>query len=464
MFPKTTGMAAIQLMVCDSACHSGFLRRSIAMAAGRSHSGGTKAMKKTIGLICTSLALLVTACSPEAPVPIAGSEALLTYVTLDKNLTQLKADFNAAHNKVRLVFISGPSCGICLRGTDDLNRSIVASLQNDPRVHTFVVYVPALGAEEKHVQAAIPLMTGPRVGHYWDEEGNSGLDFQDALNIPMYAWDVWMVYQPGQLWAASSIPPVPVFWQHQLPGLPAEQRLDADKFAQVVREELVGVTEVADGVPLSKTKTNEAGLIPVSQPRGVMIQHNHESRGGYQQLKSISAIHYEGWMEVGGKSYPLTVEAKRPDQYRRTIRDGDELSTISLDGSVVTQEGSNSGITTAYTRDWLVSWEFDGWMTDWKKKGHQVWRLGMKKFGNRLPWIMEAELSNGQVWNIYVDSHTGDAFRQAMIGSKGEELLVLEFDDYRDVDGFRLPHQVRYFEGEQILATDHIERVTVSMN
>jgi len=55
-------------------------------------------------------------------------------------------------------------------------------------------------------------------------------------------------------------------------------------------------------------------------------------------------------------------------------------------------------------------------MTDWKAKGHQVWRLGMKKFGDRLPWVMEAELSNVQVWNIYIDSHTGDAFRHSLIG------------------------------------------------
>ena len=238
--------------------------------------------------------------------------------------------------------------------------------------------------------------------------------------------------------------------------------MDTEKFAAVVKEELVGVTEVADDLPLSMAETNVAVLMPVAQPRGVMIQHNHESRGGYQQLKSISAIRYEGWMDMNGESYPLTVETQRPDHYQRTVRDGDELSVISRDGLGVMQDGSQLGLPTAFTKDWLASWEFDGWMTDWKKKGHQVWRLGMKKFGDRLPWIMEAELNNGQVWNIYVDSHTGDAFRQTMIGSQGEELHVLEFDDYRDIDGFRLPHQVRYFDGDRLLATDHYERAKVS--
>ena len=62
---------------------------------------------------------------------------------------------------VRLVFISGPSCVICLRGMDDLNRALVASIQEDPRIHTLVLQVPALGAQEKHAAAAIPLMPGP---------------------------------------------------------------------------------------------------------------------------------------------------------------------------------------------------------------------------------------------------------------------------------------------------------------
>jgi hypothetical protein len=265
-----------------------------------------------------------------------------------------------------------------------------------------------------------------------------------------------------QVWEADSAPPEPVFWQHQLPSLPKEQRLDAEAFAEAVREKLVGVTEVADDVPLSMANKDTAGLMPVAQPRGVMIQHNHESRGGYMQIKSISAIRYEGWMELDGKSYPLIVETKRPNYYQRLVQDGDEQSIISRDDSAVTQDGAQLGLPLTYTNDWLASWEFDGWMTDWKKKGHQVWRLGMKKFGDRLPWIMEAELNSGQVWNIYVDSHTGDAFRQAMIGSQGEELLVLEFDDYRDVDGFRLPHQVRYFDGDRLLATDHYERVKIS--
>ena len=38
------------------------------------------------------------------------------YLVLSRDLHRLKDDFNAARDSVRLVFIVGPTCGICLRG------------------------------------------------------------------------------------------------------------------------------------------------------------------------------------------------------------------------------------------------------------------------------------------------------------------------------------------------------------
>ncbi len=75
---------------------------------------------------------------------------------------------------------------------------------------------------------------------------------------------------------------------------------------------------------------------------------------------------------------------------------------------------------------------------------------------------MEAELTNGRTWQIYVDSHTGDAFRQALMGADGQEKIVLEFDDYRESDGFRLPHQVQYFDQGRLLATERFDHIEVT--
>ena len=72
------------------------------------------------------------------------------YVVMGEDLQQLKDDFNANQGRVRLVFLSGPTCGICLRGMDDLSDEFLADSQNDDRLTTFVVYVPTMGAKEHH--------------------------------------------------------------------------------------------------------------------------------------------------------------------------------------------------------------------------------------------------------------------------------------------------------------------------
>ena len=147
----------------------------------------------------------------------------------------------------------------------------------------------------------------------------------------------------------------------------------------------------------------------------------------------------------------------------RTVGDGEIESVISWDGADVNREGSQLDLPVAYQDEMLSSYEFDGWMTDWKDKGHQVWRLGMKKDGECLPWLMEAELTNGRTWHIYVDSHTGDAFRSTLIDSEGNEKIRIEYSDYKETEGSRLPHQIQYFEGDQLLVTDRFSLVNITM-
>lgn len=412
-------------------------------------------------LICPVSVLLV-ACAPETPTSSdIGTAKTPLYATLDEDLTQLRAEFNSMTDKLRLVFISGPSCGICLRGMDDLNQSIVAAVQDDPRVHTFVLYVPTMGAEEKHAVAAMPLMYGPRVTHLWDPGGRSGLDFQKALDIQVYAWDVWMIYEPGQRWEQDQPPPAPDYWEHQLGPLPKETLLDASRFADAVKERLAALPPPTEERRMAEVRHRANEVMSVAQPRGYMIQQNHISRGGYQKLKTIASIRYEGETDIEGQNYPVTVETARPHHYTRTVTDGDRRSTIVWNGAEAAHGGQSFGMPGPIQEELLTSYDFDGWMTEWKDKGHQVWRLGMKKHADRLPWIMAAQLASGQTWHIYVDSHSGDAFRQALLGTDGQETLALEFSDYREVDGFRLPHEVRYLDGDRTLARDRFERIHV---
>ena len=228
--------------------------------------------------------------------------------------------------------------------------------------------------------------------------------------------------------------------------------------------QLADLPPASEDTKIAAAQQTDPGLLAVAQPRGVMIQQNHISRGGYQKLKTISSIRYQGETTVGDATYAITVTTERPHRYERVVTNGTDSARVTFDGANIDRDGNAPLDLPATIQDELLaSYEFDGWMTDWKAKGHQVWRLGMKKYQDRLPWIMEAELTNGRTWHIYVDSHSGDAFRQALIDDDGSETIAIEYDDYRDADGFRLPHEVRYFDGTRLLATDRFTEIHLTV-
>jgi hypothetical protein len=184
------------------------------------------------------LALVLGAALAVLPPPVAWSAdtSQKPYVVIDKSLAQLRADFNSNVGKVRLLYIVGPTCGICLRGLSDLQESLYSKMGNDPRLITYVVHVPTLGAREVNVAPASRLITNAYTTQYWEETGITGNLMEETLGLThRYIWDFYAIYGPTAVWS-SERPPVPDFYQHQLQGLPPEKRLQADDFAARVSE------------------------------------------------------------------------------------------------------------------------------------------------------------------------------------------------------------------------------------
>ncbi len=180
-----------------------------------------------VGTALVGLVPLATLAAEAPPKP---------YVVLDKSLSRLRADFNANAGKVRMLHIIGPTCGMCLRGMSDLQETVYSKRGDDPRVVTFAVHVPTLGAQEADVTAAAQLITNRYTTHYWEETGITGKLLQQAIGSDVYVWDFWAIYGPAVVWSDEHLMPAPSFWQHQLTGLPDDKVLDAQVFAAKVDE------------------------------------------------------------------------------------------------------------------------------------------------------------------------------------------------------------------------------------
>lgn len=192
-----------------------------------------------------------------------------------------------------------------------------------------------------------------------------------------------------------------------------------------------------------------------------MIAQNHRSRGGYHTIKRIDSIRYEGTTEVGDTMYPQVLETRRPHYYARQTGRGDDLSTISRDGDELTRSGSTPRLPSDFVTEILASYDFDGWMTDWKDKGYRLRRLGMQKVGDKLPWLLEVALTNWRTWRIYVDAIPVTRF--VLLDSDGNEGIRIDYADYREADGFRLPHRVEYFANGRPLAIDRFSSIEVAV-
>ena len=430
--------------------------------------------------VCLFFVMLLVASCGDSADPVTSTELTATaptYKVIKQDLQVLKDAFNANQGRVRLLFLSGPTCGICLRGMADLNDAFLAEHQNDDRLVTFVVHVPTMGAKEKHVAETIPLLNGPRIHHYWEDSGIIGQHFREVMDVEHYVWDFWAVYGPGVTWDGL-LPPKPEYFEHQLGVSAGRYRtfpeglvLDADRFATTTLELVNSIdgsnalNPASDRVDFSDLVADGTKISVIGQPRNVAVRQHILGRGGYKNLKRILSVVASGHLEASGHRYELAISATRPNEVRRELVIGGERSIAERsDGEVIVEPDIIRGIPADVERRLLQAFEFDGLFVEWPGKGHEVSMDGMRKFNDVLAWKLKLQQKNGPVWNLYLNSHSGNLIQKHMLDESGEPTLIIRQSDFRDVDGFRFPFRIEYTDGDgKSIAAEVIDTIAVEV-
>lgn len=150
------------------------------------------------------------------------------------SVATLQQAFNADSGKVRAIFLASPTCGLCLRAASELHRLWLAQ-DSSQNVAVYVVWSPQLGANEGHVAGGASLVSDPRVRHYWDPGELVGTAYDSLLDLPLPAWDTWMLFNRSATWGSHG-PPTPTWWEHQLSSGPPDLHLNPTRWTSHARE------------------------------------------------------------------------------------------------------------------------------------------------------------------------------------------------------------------------------------
>ena len=116
-----------------------------------------------------------------------------------------------------------------MRGLADFADSELPKLLEQGGIEVMVLFLPALGAEEKHVVPAMRFLQADSVHYYWSRDREVMALFGRSIGHEVDLYDFWAIYDEGSRWVEE--PPMPSFWQHQMVGLPEGKRLDVQEFS-----------------------------------------------------------------------------------------------------------------------------------------------------------------------------------------------------------------------------------------
>jgi len=128
----------------------------------------------------------------------------------------LRKEFNASSQKIRIVALLSPTCPECQSGHAVVGR--VLKKFPSPRLQALLVWEPMRDGDSPAAAAEqAETVRDVRISQGWDSSRDVGTLFGATLDLHQIAWDVYLIYKPGITWEGQQ-PPQPTFWMHQLAG------------------------------------------------------------------------------------------------------------------------------------------------------------------------------------------------------------------------------------------------------
>ncbi|MBK5297483.1 MAG: hypothetical protein JJE40_10025 [Vicinamibacteria bacterium] len=194
-------------------------------------------------------------------------------------------------------------------------------------------------------------------------------------------------------------------------------------------------------------------LVAMSTPAAAqtadeLIQKYIAARGGAARLAALTSVRFVRTYGTFGANLPVTIIKKRSGLYRSDqALPGRPTVARGLDATSA-WESVNGKVTRRPADQELelreLDGDFDGFLVDYKVKGHGVEYLGREKAGGIDTHKLKVTLKSGAVRHVYLDATTFLERKQegTVTLPDGKVPVIITFGDWRDVDGVKFPFAI----------------------
>ncbi len=214
-------------------------------------------------------------------------------------------------------------------------------------------------------------------------------------------------------------------------------------------------------------------LAPFAQAQTLdeILAKNFTAKGGLPKIRAVQSLRVTAKITLGpGMEAPATIEQKRGDKVRLDITfQGMTLTPMALNGTTgwklmpIQGNPNPEPLSPEEMKDAIEQADIDGFLVDYKTKGHTVEYLGKEKVEGTEAYKLKVTLRSGDVRTVSIDTDSNleikiDA-KSLRRGVEVEGNTIL--GDYKEVEGLVMAHSIDAGQkgnpGRQVITITKVE-------
>jgi outer membrane lipoprotein-sorting protein len=201
-----------------------------------------------------------------------------------------------------------------------------------------------------------------------------------------------------------------------------------------------------------------------------VLQKHYVARGGLENIKAIQTLYAEGKMSRMGMELAFLGYQKKPNKLRTEVTIQGQKIVQAFDGKsgwmIMPMMGSPDPQDSPeeMTKQLEEQADLDGFLVDWKEKGHKVELVGKEDVEGTDSYHIKVTTKNDKIRDIYLDGASYLEIKQkGKVTQQGQEIEVESLPgSYKQVNGVMMAFSVETKVRGQAIGQMVIDTVIVN--